>query len=55
MALFSIEGVFTWGRFLTLFKKSTPSVMLTVHPFSIAIFTCGFNIGSLNVSFPQVS
>ena len=50
MALFSIEGVFTWGRFLTLKKKSTPNVKLTVHPFSIVIFTWGFNIGSLNVS-----
>ena len=38
MALFSIEGVFTWGRFfLTLFKESTPNVMLTVLPFSIVI------------------
>ena len=54
MALFSIEGVFTWGRLFNSFEKSTPNVMLTVHPFSIVICTCGFNIGSLNVSFPQV-
>ena len=43
------------GDGLTLFfKKSTPNVILTALPFSIVIFTCGFNIGSLNVSFPQV-
>ena len=54
MALFSIEDVFTWGRFLTIFKKFTPNVILTVLQFSIVIFTCGFNIGSLDVSFPQV-
>ena len=53
MALFSIGVVFTWGRFFTS-KKSTPNVTLTVLPFSIVIFTCGFNIGSLNVFFPQV-
>ena len=36
MALFPIEGVFTWGRFLLFFKKkSTPNVMLTVLPFSL--------------------
>ena len=32
MALFSIEGVFTLGRFFTS-KKSTPKVMLTVLRF----------------------
>ena len=37
MALFSTEGVFTWGHFLTLKKKSTPNFILTVLLFSIVI------------------
>ena len=32
MALFSIEGVFTWGHFLTLKKKSTPNFILRLVP-----------------------
>ena len=41
MALFSTEGVFTWGRFNFLKKKkkkkSTPNVILTVLTISIVI------------------
>ena len=54
MALFSIEGVFTWGHFLTLKKKSTPNFILTVLLFSIVIFTCGFDIDSTSSSQKSV-
>ena len=39
MALFSTEGVFTWGCFNFFFfkKKSTPNVILTVLTISIVI------------------
>ena len=40
MALFSIEGVFTWGHFLTLKKKSTPNFILTVLLLLKFIFVC---------------
>ena len=53
MALFSIDGVFTWGRFLTL-KSLRPTLCST----STSVFdSCHYlrlNIGSLNVFFPQV-
>ena len=50
MALFSIEGVFTWGRFLLL------KVYAQCYTNSTSVFDCylnlRFNIGSLKRLFP---
>ena len=51
MALFSIDGVFTWGRFFNLTLKSIQRYTNSTSVFDIYLYL-RFNIGYSNVFFP---